>query len=399
MMSTANNRASPMRVLLVSHSSVVDVYQDKLRHIAAHPDVDLTLVLPHAYHEAGRLVNAFEGYGGYAVKVLPGRSVEKGRQNLFTLRGLRRLIRRTAPDILHLEEEPESFVSLQAIRAALSLRRPPRIIGFSWRNFPFPYPHWPWYNPKRILLNLVQHANLPHYDALICGSHDGPREFAPYDISCPMPIIPQYGINPLLYAPHGDTIDLRTTYSIPANRLIVGFVGRVMPMKGVDTLLEACAAMGDAVHCVIVGQGDADWLGTVVQQTGMERQTTHVTGLTPSDVPRMMRSLDVMVLPSKTAPHWSEQFGRVLVEAMACGLPVVGSSSGEIPRVIGDPQFVFPESDATALADILRSLQHPDARLAARNRGIARVHEHYTNERIANDIVSLYRQLFTAPAY
>jgi len=48
-----------------------------------------------------------------------------------------------------------------------------------------------------------------------------------------------------------------------------------------------------------------------------------------------MNSLDVLVLPSRSRSFWKEQFGRVLIEAMACGVPVIGSSSGEIPNVIG----------------------------------------------------------------
>ena len=73
-------------------------------------------------------------------------------------------------------------------------------------------------------------------------------------------------------------------------------------------------------------------------------------GLVPStEAPRYYREIDVLVLPSLTRPNWVEQFGRVLIEAMACGVAVVGSSSGEIPWVIGDAGVIFPEGDADAL--------------------------------------------------
>ena len=68
-----------------------------------------------------------------------------------------------------------------------------------------------------------------------------------------------------------------------------------------------------------------------------------------TEVPAVLRALDVLVLPSLTTPSWKEQFGRVLQEAMACAIPVVGSDSGEIPHVIGDAGLVTPEGDAAAL--------------------------------------------------
>ena len=75
-----------------------------------------------------------------------------------------------------------------------------------------------------------------------------------------------------------------------------------------------------------------------------------------TDMPAFFASIDVLVVPSRTMPTWKEQFGRVLVEAMACQTPVIGSDSGEIPHVIGDAGLVFPEGDAQALASHLLRL-------------------------------------------
>ena len=61
-----------------------------------------------------------------------------------------------------------------------------------------------------------------------------------------------------------------------------------------------------------------------------------------NDVPRHLRALDALVLPSESTPLWKEQFGHVLIEAMACGVPVVGSDSGAIPEVIGEAGLLFP---------------------------------------------------------
>ena len=74
-------------------------------------------------------------------------------------------------------------------------------------------------------------------------------------------------------------------------------------------------------------------------------------------MPAYLGQLDVLAVPSRTLPNWKEQFGRVLIEAMACEVAVVGSDSGEIPNVIGSAGLVFPEDDEAALRHHLLTLQ------------------------------------------
>jgi glycosyltransferase involved in cell wall biosynthesis len=84
--------------------------------------------------------------------------------------------------------------------------------------------------------------------------------------------------------------------------------------------------------------------------------------------------MDVLAAPSQTTPRWREQFGRMLVEAFACGVPVVGSDSGEVPFVIADAGLVLPEHDEAAWSRGLAELLDNPARraeLAERGRGHA----------------------------
>ena len=79
------------------------------------------------------------------------------------------------------------------------------------------------------------------------------------------------------------------------------------------------------------------------------------------DVPHFMHTLDILVLPSRRVGMWAEQFGRVLVEAMAAGKIVIGSSSGAIPEVIGNAGFVFQENNSADLAaQLQRVLELPE---------------------------------------
>jgi glycosyltransferase involved in cell wall biosynthesis len=104
--------------------------------------------------------------------------------------------------------------------------------------------------------------------------------------------------------------------------------------------------------------------------------------------------MDVLALPSLTTPRWKEQFGRVLIEAQACGVPVVGSDSGAIPEVIGKSGLLFPEGDAPKLAGELKRLAgSPGLRKSLGPKGRNQVLSRYTNQKIADQIHRVYRTL------
>jgi glycosyltransferase involved in cell wall biosynthesis len=111
-------------------------------------------------------------------------------------------------------------------------------------------------------------------------------------------------------------------------------------------------------------------------------------------MPDRLQQWDVLVLPSLTRSNWKEQFGRILVEAMACQVPVVASNSGEIPNVVGDAGLLVPEGDPGALRDgVAALLDEPARRLALGQAGRARVLARYTHRRIAEQTAQVYCQV------
>ncbi|MGA0199206.1 MAG: glycosyltransferase, partial [Prochlorotrichaceae cyanobacterium] len=95
-----------------------------------------------------------------------------------------------------------------------------------------------------------------------------------------------------------------------------------------------------------------------------------------------------------TAKGWKEQFGHVLIEAMACQVPVLGSDSGEIPRVIGEAGLIFPEGNVTALQECLVQLMDsPDLCRTLGQKGYDRVLEQYTNHALAQKLLSFFRAI------
>jgi glycosyltransferase involved in cell wall biosynthesis len=108
-------------------------------------------------------------------------------------------------------------------------------------------------------------------------------------------------------------------------------------------------------------------------------------------MPDHYRQMDLLVVPSLTRPNWKEQFGRVLIEAMASQVPVIGSNSGEIPNVIGDAGLLFPENDAPALSELIEGLiRDPARRAELGRRGRKRVLDRFTQDQIANETYAVY---------
>ncbi|HEY6506968.1 MAG TPA: glycosyltransferase, partial [Vicinamibacterales bacterium] len=75
-----------------------------------------------------------------------------------------------------------------------------------------------------------------------------------------------------------------------------------------------------------------------------------------------LNAMDMLAAPSKTMPQWREQFGRMLIEAFACGVPVVASNSGEIPYVVGDAGLIVGENDDEGWRNAIETLAVDAAR-------------------------------------
>ena len=174
---------------------------------------------------------------------------------------------------------------------------------------------------------------------------------------------------------------------------VVGYAGRLVESKGVFDLLDAIKQM-ENVRLVFIGDGEAR--AALEERAG---RNVDFLGAQPLEqLPQLFSALDILVLPSRTTKSWKEQFGRVLIEAAACGVPVVGSDSGAIPEVIGQGEnamgLISPEADVAALAAALIRLQL-DSDLAQRlgTTGARRARAEFSWQRVAARFYEIYRDL------
>ena len=132
----------------------------------------------------------------------------------------------------------------------------------------------------------------------------------------------------------------------------------------------------------------------MVQWLGISGRVTFDQKMPSTHLPHYFSGLDVLVLPSLTRPNWKEQFGRVLIEAMACDVITVGARCGAIPEVIGNAGLTFAEGDVNELrAQLQRLIDDVALREELRSMGRQRVVENYTQEAVAKNTVNVYREI------
>ena len=173
---------------------------------------------------------------------------------------------------------------------------------------------------------------------------------------------------------------------------VVGFVGRFVPEKGLSLLTRALDRTKSPWRALFIGGGVLEpelraWMRD-------KADAVRIVTVPHDRVPPYMNAIDVLCAPSKTARHWREQFGRMLVEAGACGIPVIGSDSGEIPHVVGEGGLIVGEDDETAwVAALEELLESPSRRRELGERGRGRAHSTYAWPVVARTYLDFFEEL------
>lgn len=369
---------SLLRIVIVSKALVVGAYHSKLKQLAAQPGMDLIAVVPPSWRdERGELRLEHTPVEGYRFVVTPIRF--NGNFHLHYYPQLDHLLKQYKPDLVHIDEEPYNLATFLALRSARAINA--HSIFFSWQNLNRTYPPpFGWF----------EQYVLKHAAAGIVGNRDSEQVWRAKGYRGLLAIIPQVGVEP-------DTFKPAERPEIHA-RFTIGYAGRLVEEKGVDLLLEALAGLCGDWQADLVGSGpEQARLTELTHQLNLADRVRFLPWMPSNQTVEYYRSLDVLVLPSRSRSNWKEQFGRVLIDAMACGVPVVGSTCGEIPNVIGEAGLIFPENDVSALRAQLQRLQG-DAALqrALAQRGRQRVLDHFTQEQIAYQTYEVYQNVLRA---
>ena len=380
-----------MKILMISKACVMGAYQKKLEEIAQHDEVELTVVVPPEWQdERGTLRLERVHTTGYELRVEP--IAFNGHFHLHYYPTLGAVMREVQPDVVHIDEEPYNLATFSAMWAAR--RQGARTVVFTWQNLERRYPP-----PFRWIESYV----LAHTDVLLAGNAEGVDVWRAKGYTGPVEVIPQFGVDPNIFChitrpsrPSKPSVLLRRSSRRPSqSEMVIGYIGRLVPEKGIDILLEAVAQLQGPWELRILGSGpELDRLEKMAQWLGILPRVSFDLPISSTQMPYYYSGLDVLVLPSRTRPNWKEQFGRVLIEAMACQVVVVGARCGAIPEVVGDAGLTFAEGDPADLrTQLQRLLGDAPLRLDLAQKGRQRVLDQFTQSQIAARTVEIYKEL------
>jgi glycosyltransferase involved in cell wall biosynthesis len=354
-------------------------------------NIDLTVVSPQRWagsdHEFRKVVP-----DGYRLLVedcwFTRTRSPRLRHHLHFYPGIFRVVRSEKWDLIHIDEEPFNFVACHTLRACR--KSDTAVVFTTWQNLMKNYP------PP---FNFFEKYTFQHSVGAIAGNAEALEVLRRRGFMKMAAHIPQLGVDSLVFR-RQEASELRRKLGI-ANAFVVGFVGRLSPEKGLGTLVKAFTFLPAGCALVLVGNGpERSKIERLARECGVSTRIKWVSRVDSAEIPEYMNAFDVLVLPSRTRWNLKEQFGRVLVEAMACETCVVGSDVGGIPDVIGNAGLVFHEDDEMELAAHLRRLADDiSLREMLARRGRERVLSHFAYDKIARATVDFYKRAFSHPAW
>lgn len=322
--------SSTIDVAVVSHACVVAANQEIYSEVKRRGN-RVQLVVP------SRWVNQYspDGFDAEALTSLRDSVTRlavlgRGRpQRHAYLARCADVLSRLAPRVVFIEEEPFSIAALQWSRAARRLGIPfgIQLAETMDRALPVPVRRW-------------RRGVLAHAAFVAARSPAAAALAARWGAAGEVAVVPHGVAAAPLRAP-------------PNTMFTVAYVGRLDEEKGLGDLLEAFASLAIDVRLVVAGDGP---LRSRVEAAGPR---VELLGAVRHDAISDVYALaDVTCVPSRTTATWEEQFGRVLVESLARGVPVLATATGAIPWVLGQTGggVVVPERDAAALARAITQL-------------------------------------------
>lgn len=186
----------------------------------------------------------------------------------------------------------------------------------------------------------------------------------------------------------------RKNLAIPQDIKIVGYVGRLTKEKGLDTLVKAISKI-EGYYLALIGKGDyEEELNKIIDSLGLKERIFRDKNIKIEKLTDYYNSFDVFVLPSQTVFGWKEQYGRVLVEAMSCGIPIVASSSGAIVQTLsGYPKgLIFKEGD---VEDLIKKIKEAENLKFPENFNLDKFLYKFGVENFAREHIKFFKELLS----
>lgn len=396
---------SDVRLLVVSPPCIEVVNRAVYRVMARDHGIALHLVVPDRLPVEGRWKDCLPiGDEPFETTKL---SLVGGHPRLRTLAGLEKLIADWKPTHVLLDGDPAQRLTRQASAAVRRVNgRRSEVWVLTAENMRPDYVGDLWTGVKSLrpatvagvfVVGWLRAGMERHVDHVFTLSRDGRSAMEASGFAGRAHQIP-LGFDPGLFQAQPAQKIAATRARLGLREKTFAYFGRLIPQKGLHLLVEALATLRDEKWQLLLdrfsehGGPYADQIQHQIETLGLGERVVFFSAR-HDEMPDYVNAADFVVLPSISIPKWKEQYGRVLVEGMACGKVVMGSRSGAIPEVIGDCGLLFPEGDVAALAATLRhALALPESeRQGIANRALARAHAEFSIQRQAAIWVRLLR--------
>ncbi|MGM0442126.1 MAG: glycosyltransferase family 4 protein [Elusimicrobiota bacterium] len=290
---------------------------------------------------------------------------------------LKKILKNFKPDIVDLEDEPFNGGSLQMSIYRDIFSPKSKIVYHASQNvvksYPFPF-------------NVIEKYNFKRASRVLARSESAKKVLLHKGMSPEKVKVVPHGVDTGYFKPEKKNSD--------DSKFRIGFIGALTEQKGVETLFAALEGVDFSWELVIAGDGEyKEKLKRIAVAKGVDKNIKWLGRQPQEKIPKILNTLDIFVLPSITIDGQHERFGRVLIEAMGCGIPTVGSTSGEIPKTIGDSGLIFTEGKPEDLKkQILKLKENKNLRRKLSKKGRQRVKQKFSWKSIAKDTVNIYRR-------
>jgi glycosyltransferase involved in cell wall biosynthesis len=357
-------------------SLVVEEYRKYLDELALI-GCDVAAIAPGCWYEASRLSKLDKDVITKNYRLYRMNSLLNGHLRYFFYTSpvkIYNIINEFKPDIVHIYHEPFTLMGYEMMRIAKLVRPKPKIIMQSFENIRFRQKH---------LFGMIEKANMQNMDTLISVPLEGVdvwkwKRYSKKIYTCPI------GYDSELFY-HRNKLSNK--------RIKICYVGRIVREKGILDLMEAFYNLQGKYEVELHIIGNGGLRNELIAKFKNENICYH-GAISNSKLPEFFSTADILVLPSLTTDTWKEQFGRVLTESMACGVVPIGSTSGEIPNVIGDAGLVFKEGNSLDLQNKIETLLNNNALMSElSNKSAERATKYYSWKKVAEKTRQIYEEV------
>jgi glycosyltransferase involved in cell wall biosynthesis len=373
-----------LRVMRIAHASLTPALRKRERAFARlFPEVSLEVLTTTRWREAEIDVEAVDDDLFPVTKVRP-RFSKHIQLFAYEPKPVIAALKRYRPHLIDLNHEPYS-VACAEILSLCSRYAPQTAIVLQacqniYRKYPLPF-------------DLLERRAMRRATAAHVCSESVREVLCAKGFKKPVANIP-FGVDLDVFVPPDSPREER-------DPLTIGYFGRMLPGKGLNILATALAKLSsERWDLLVVGDGpERANFEQALAENGLLNRARFTGAISYENVPPMYHEIDFLVMPTETTARIREQFGRVLVEAMASNVPVIGSTCGAIPEVIGDAGLVFPERNVDALAGAIRQLLTDGAlRTRLAEKGRLRVQQNYSWDVVATKTHEFFQQVLAGTA-